>query len=423
MNLAYSVGFAALIASSASYVNFWAANIQGFLIGVVYVTVPIVSVSFNTLDIKKYGMLEVVTGSIKIIFLFIIIVVSITIHLKIGISPEAKKGWQTPQNHDDEAANDWGTALMMSTSIAAFAYVGVEIVAASALEAHWSQPRRQRGDQGNAELQRRPSHHEVVQNSIASTLKFTAVWVTVLITVAYVVSGLLVTLGFERDNCKLTRLSWVLNTCPDQKPGENQRRKSSSPFVLMAQKSGIYGLDDAFNAALVFTAITCANTNLYVASRTLFGLTSSLDGGYDQRMVVRCLAWLGQTNKSQVPVRAMIVSALAFCWVPFLQEDGGFNTDTTIGKFIEILSQMGTVGVAIVWACESFANIRYYQCIQKHQKALRARNIPLVQRWNKGQDDYPYRSHGQPLLGYVAFAGCVVILGVSNGATLWKTYH
>lgn len=236
----------------------------------------------------------------------------------------------------------------MSTSIAAFAYVGVEIVAASALEAHWSKPGRQRlRDKG--ELQRRPSHHEDVQNSIANTLKFTAVWVTVLITVAYVVSGLLVTLGFERDNCELSRLSWVHNTCKDQDSGQNQERKSSSPFVLMAQRSGIYGLDHAVNAALVFTAITCANTNLYVASRTLFGITSSLDGGYDQRMIVRCLAWLGQTNKSKVPMRAMIVSALAFCWVPFLQEGGGFNTDTTIGKVCAntILNHLGTTNVSL----------------------------------------------------------------------------
>lgn len=225
--------------------------------------------------------------------------------------------------------------VRMSTSIAAFAYVGVEIVAASALEAHWSKPRRQRL-RGKDKLQRRPSHDEEVQNSIANTLKFTAVWVTVLVTVAYVVSGLLVTLGFERDNCDLSRLSWVHNACKDQDPDRNQERKSSSPFVLMAQRSGIYGLDHAVNAALVFTAITCANTNLYVASRTLFGITSSLDGGYDQRIIVRCLAWLGQTNRSQVPMRAMIVSGLAFCWVPFLQEDGGFDTDTTIGKVCAI---------------------------------------------------------------------------------------
>ncbi|KAK1496665.1 hypothetical protein CTAM01_08303 [Colletotrichum tamarilloi] len=410
----YSVGFAALIASSASYINFWSVNIKGFLVGVVYVTVPIM---------LKYGMLEVITGGIKITFLFTIIVISIAIHAKTGISSEAKKGWETPQAHDELAAKDWGTALMMSTSIAAFAYVGVEIVAASALEAHWSKPRRQRLREKD-KLQRRPSYHEQVQNSIANTLKFTAVWVTVLVTVAYVVSGLLVTLGFERDNCELTRLSWVHNACKDQDSGKNKERKSSSPFVLMAQRSGIYGLDHAVNAALVFTAITCANTNLYVASRTLFGITSSLDGGYDQRIVVRCLAWLGQTNKSQVPMRAMVVSALAFCWVPFLQEGGGFNTDTKIGKFIEILAQMGSVGVAIVWACQSFAFIRFYRCIQRHQKAIEARKIPLVQRWNKGPgDDYPYRSHGQPLLGYIALAGCMVILGVSNGAALWTKFH
>ena len=117
---------------------------------------------------------------------------------------------------------------------------------------------------------------------------------------------------------------------------------TSSAFVAIAQESGLPGLANAFNVFLVFTALTCANTNLYVASRSLFGLTSRLDGGgvsgrgtrqLARRIAMGALAWLGRTNSHRVPIRAMIVSAFAFIWVPFLQlKPGGSNESTPIGQ-------------------------------------------------------------------------------------------
>jgi amino acid transporter len=35
-------------------------------------------------------------------------------------------------------------------------------------------------------------------------------------------------------------------------------------------------------------------------------------------------------------------------------------------------------------------------------------------------DDYPYRSHGQPITAYASLLGCLFILVVANGASLWK---
>lgn len=37
--------------------------------------------------------------------------------------------------------------------------------------------------------------------------------------------------------------------------------------------------------------------------------------------------------------------------------------------------------------------------------------------------DYPYRSHGQPLLAYAALSGCLFVLFVANGAYLWNGFH
>jgi amino acid transporter len=35
-------------------------------------------------------------------------------------------------------------------------------------------------------------------------------------------------------------------------------------------------------------------------------------------------------------------------------------------------------------------------------------------------DDFPYRSHGQPITAYASLLGCIFILVVANGASLWK---
>ncbi|TDZ34984.1 Arginine permease CAN1 [Colletotrichum spinosum] len=398
----YAVGFAALIATSSALMNFWISEQdQGLSVGVVYVLIPIIMI---------YGWIEVVTGGIKITFLVVIVVALVAITAQgSGPSEGAIPIFKDPFSYDKDAAPNWVVALLMSLSIAAFAYVGVEIVAASALEAKWpkSKPRHPST----------PDDNPSPETLIGRTVKFSAIYISVLVAVAYTLSGALASLNIPHDHCALPRLSWV------PYPGCNPAEPTSSVFVVIAGDAVRHGLDHAFNVFLVFTALTCANTNLYVASRSLFGLTSRLDGGAGQPWVLRLLAWFGRTNGRKVPLRAMVCSALAFWWVPFLQIKGGTDTTTPIGMFIEILAMMGSTGVVIVWTCQCLAFIRYYNCINKHRYALESRKIPQVQRWNYENNDYPYRSHGQPFLAHVALCGCLFLLLVCNGAAVWKSFN
>ena len=58
--------------------------------------------------------------------------------------------------------------------------------------------------------------------------------------------------------------------------------------------------------------------------------------------------------------------------------------------------------------------------LKRHRKVLERREIPHLRRFYfEDGDDYPYRSHGQPLTAFASLASCLVILVVANGATLW----
>ena len=49
--------------------------------------------------------------------------------------------------------------------------------------------------------------------------------------------------------------------------------------------------------------------------------------------------------------------------------------------------------------------------------------VAMVRRWDLTEtDDYPYRSHGQPVMAWCGLTGCLIILLVANGAPLWGVF-
>ena len=292
----------------------------------------------------------------------------------------------------------------MSLSIAAFAYVGVEITAASALEARVP-----------------PVRNPTNSSAIGKTVKFSAVYISFIAALSYVIAGVLATLNIRWNDENLPRVSWSVNSTDNK---ESTHGSTPSIIVLVAKYSGIKGLAGTLNVFLMFTALGSANTNLYVASRTLFGLTRTLSGGKGQPWYIRFLATLGKTNNRKVPMRALVASCI-FSWVPFLYLFNAHGPSTDIGTILDVLSEMGSVSVVIVWTCECWAYIRFYHCIRNNKAALR--EVPLIRRWNRGTndlpDDFPYRGHGQPFTAYISLAACLFLLVVVNGSSLWNGFH
>ncbi|PSN67178.1 hypothetical protein BS50DRAFT_573918 [Corynespora cassiicola Philippines] len=403
----YAISFAALVTATAGIADYWntPTGIQG---SVLFFLVPACLVIINAFGIEIYGFIEVIGGTLKLSFLAVIVIIMIAINQGVG-SGEKLGTSLYPDSvtvRDVEVTKDWSQAFFMSLSIAAFAYVGVEITAASALEAR-------------VPKEKTPTH----PSAIGRTVKFSAVYISFLAAILYVLAGVLVTLNIEWNDSNLPRMSWAPAT-PTVAKDHPSKESTASAFVLVAEASKIPGLANTLNVFLIFTALTCANTNLYVASRTLFSLTRGLDGGPGQPWYTRFLALLGKTNKRKVPLRALLASCI-FAWIPFLYLAKHHGPRTSIGTLLDVLSEMGSIGVIIVWACECWAYIRFYNCVKLNKNALR--EVPLVRRWNRGTndlpDDFPYRGHAQPLTAYLALAACLFILIIANGASLWNGWH
>ncbi|OQD88706.1 hypothetical protein PENANT_c003G09875 [Penicillium antarcticum] len=117
-------------------------------------------------------------------------------------------------------------------------------------------------------------------------------------------------------------------------------------------------------------------------------------------------------------------SRAAFVVIALASKISGLADTFNTFLFVEVLSEMASVSVLHVWACECLAFIRFYRCIYQHRNYLERENIALVQRWSvKNYSDYPYRGYGQAMLAYLALLGCVFVLLVANGAALWNGFH
>lgn len=75
-------------------------------------------------------------------------------------------------------------------------------------------------------------------------------------------------------------------------------------------------LDDFLNGAIIFSVLSASNTALYIASRTLYGMTLRIDDG---SWVAKWLHDFSKVDRTTgVPLPALVMSWIAFLWVPFL---------------------------------------------------------------------------------------------------------
>ncbi len=110
----------------------------------------------------------------------------------------------------------------------------------------------------------------------------------------------------------------VLKQNPHQWADYSNHSTSVAPVIALLQV-GSSVLPDIINGVLIYSGLSAANTALYVASRTLYGLTRDLSST-DGNPIIRLFANLNTVSPTtRIPVWSLILSCLAFSsWLPFI---------------------------------------------------------------------------------------------------------
>lgn len=158
---------------------------------------------------------------------------------------------------------------------------------------------------------------------------------------------------------------------------------SASPFVIAIKNSQIGGLDHLINACILLFVLSAANSDMYICSRTVYGLSVS---GYAPR-------FFSKTNKLGVPYYGVGLSFL-FCLLAFMTVSSGAAEVFTY--FVNVVSLTGL----ITWACILVIHIRF-------MKACKAQGVDR-------KHDLAYRSPLQPFGSYASLVVCIIIIFVKN---------
>lgn len=112
--------------------------------------------------------------------------------------------------------------------------------------------------------------------------------------------------------------------------------------MIAALQVGIPILPGVLVAFIVYSGLSTANSALYIASRTLYGLTRDLDQ-LDSRRVVSFFAKLNTLSPTtKIPVWALIVSTFAFAsWLPFVHLQNKF-TQSEVSDLGDVLTSFST---------------------------------------------------------------------------------
>ncbi|ESK96929.1 dicarboxylic amino acid permease [Moniliophthora roreri MCA 2997] len=152
---------------------------------------------------------------------------------------------------------------------------------------------------------------------------------------------------------------------------------AASPFVVATTLVGIKVLNHIINGAILLFVMSAANSDLYIGSRTLYGLAVE---GKAPRIFRR-------VNRMGVPYPALMFCTL-FCGLVFLNvKSSGARVFTW---FVNLVSTFG----AITWICICYSHLRF-------MKALKAQG--------RSRDQLPYKAPLQPFGSWFALIATAIV--------------
>lgn len=405
--LSYLIGFPTEITASAIMLSYYPnLSVPGpYTAGWVSLFLVVVT-AINLCDIRVYGEVEYFSSFIKVLFLLGMIVFNIVLN-RGGVGPYHNfigfKFWNTSLSQPEHGLTygpfrptfdltDTGVGsltgiggssgrflqVLVATLVAAYAYIGVEIVLIAGGEA--KNPRK----------------------SIPSAAK-TIYWRILLF---YIIAVFVVGLNFYSGDPRLIRYYTAESSHPSDEStaalqdqiislngGKNCQSSllswagfsngNQSPWAIALQSAGLCNFASILNGFLVYFALTAGSSQLYASSRTLYYM--SIQGKAPQ-IFSRC-------SKNGVPYVSVIFSSL-FGSLAYLSVNN--NTALVFERFINICATSGL----LVWSGMCLSFIRFYYALQLRPDII-----------SRDDETYPYRSPFQPYLAYFGFiTGLLLVL-------------
>ncbi|KAI0361984.1 dicarbixylic amino acid permease [Trametes cingulata] len=301
----------------------------------------------NLLGIRVFGELEFWFSSIKVITLIGLLLMGIIIdlggnpkHDRIGFrywdAPDGPMGkYLQNQVHNDHLAIFLGFWSTLTNAL--FAYIGTELIGVTVGEA------------------------QAPRKNIPIAIRRTFFRILIFYVGGVFVIGLIVP--------STDQTLFVAN--------KSKAGAAASPFVVATTLAGIKVLNHIINACILLFVLSAANSDLYIGTRTLYGLAVQ---GQAPKIFAR-------VNRMGVPYPALFLCT-AFCFLVFLNVSS--SSAKVFGWFVNLVSTFG----AITWMCICYTHIRF-------MKALKAQGM--------SRDVLPYKAPFQPWGSWFALIATAVI--------------
>lgn len=313
------------LTASALIIQEWPATTADKVNPGVWVAIFLVTIcAINYFGIKFFGELEFWLSSIKVLTIVGVIILSFL--LAVGAGPGPATGFKYYKNpgafKEYIAKGDAGRFYGFWSSLvnAVFAYLGTELIGVTVGEAQ--NPRK----------------------TIPRAIKLTFYRILFFYCLAVFFLGMLV----PYNSPKLAFANGA------------GTRASASPFVVAIRIAGIKGLPGLLNACILLFTFSASNSDLYIASRTIYGLA-------EQGHAPKIFRW---TDKRGVPVPALAISALMCCTAFMNVAD---DSRIVFGYFVNLTTIFGLLSwISLLVSHIFFVRARRAQGITKDQMAYTA---------------------------------------------------
>ncbi|KAI9684801.1 MAG: hypothetical protein M1829_000176 [Trizodia sp. TS-e1964] len=305
-------------------------------------------ICINYFGILFFGEFEFWLSSFKVLVIVGVIILSLVLALGGGPDHDRKgfRYWQDPgafNTYIMTGSSGRFLALWATMETATFAYLGTELVGVTVGEAQ--NPRK----------------------TIPRAIRLTFYRILVFYVLSVFLLGMIVPYNSPELIFATTKVSG---------------NAAASPFVVAIQISGIEGLPAVLNACILVFVFSASNSDLYIASRTLYGL--AVEG--------KAPKVFSKTDGRGVPVYALGASA-SFALLAFMNVSS--ESKTVFGYFVNLVTIFGL----LTWISILVTHIYFV-------KARRAQNVTNEQLAYVA----PLGLYGS----YFALAMCVLIAIFKN---------